>query len=60
MGVKSVARFGVPDAGDRVAYQRRKVYVRLGADLAEYGGEIWSATLSGWPSVTDSEVNRWR
>jgi hypothetical protein len=20
--------------------------------------EIWSATLSGWPSVTDSEVNR--
>src|SRR5581483_4850383 len=22
--------------------------------------EIWSATLSGWPSVTDSEVNRRR
>src|SRR5256885_17069172 len=22
--------------------------------------EIWSAILSGWPSVTDSEVNRWR
>src|SRR5471032_2964188 len=22
--------------------------------------EIWSATLSGWPSVTDSDVNRWR
>src|SRR6185295_17619060 len=21
--------------------------------------EIWSATLSGWPSVTDSDVNRW-
>src|SRR6059058_4048208 len=21
--------------------------------------EIWSATLSGWPSVTDSEVNRY-
>jgi hypothetical protein len=20
--------------------------------------ESWSATLSGWPSVTDSEVNR--
>src|SRR5207248_9143475 len=22
--------------------------------------EIWSAILSGWPSVTDSEVNTWR
>src|SRR5580700_7588520 len=22
--------------------------------------EIWSAILSGWPSVTDSEVNRYR
>src|SRR6185295_8790959 len=22
--------------------------------------EIWSATLSGWPSVTDSEVKTWR
>src|SRR3954467_15634724 len=22
--------------------------------------EIWSATLSGWPSVTDSEVKMWR
>src|ERR1700722_20991354 len=22
--------------------------------------ETWSAILSGWPSVTDSEVNRWR
>src|SRR5688500_20186725 len=22
--------------------------------------EIWSAILSGWPSVTDSEVNSWR
>ena len=22
--------------------------------------EIWSASLSGWPSVTDSEVNRYR
>src|SRR5262245_56739170 len=22
--------------------------------------EIWSAILSGWPSVTDSDVNRWR
>src|SRR3954451_9101464 len=22
--------------------------------------EIWSAILSGWPSVTDSEVKRWR
>src|SRR5579859_7790014 len=22
--------------------------------------EIWSAILSGWPSVTDSEVNKWR
>src|ERR1017187_1204084 len=22
--------------------------------------EIWSATLSGWPSVTDSDVKRWR
>src|SRR5260370_34115766 len=22
------------------------------------GSEIWSATLSGWPSVTDSDVNR--
>jgi hypothetical protein len=21
--------------------------------------EIWSATLSGWPSETDSEVNRY-
>src|SRR5215213_2189528 len=21
--------------------------------------EIWSQILSGWPSVTDSEVNRW-
>src|SRR5262245_24443728 len=21
--------------------------------------EIWSATLSGWPSVTDSDVNRY-
>ena len=21
--------------------------------------EIWSAILSGWPSETDSEVNRW-
>jgi hypothetical protein len=22
--------------------------------------ETWSAILSGWPSVTDSEVNKWR
>ena len=22
--------------------------------------EIWSAILSGWPSVTDSDVNTWR
>ena len=22
--------------------------------------EIWSAILSGWPSVTDSDVNRYR
>src|SRR5215210_8127626 len=22
--------------------------------------EIWSAILSGWPSVTDSDVKRWR
>ena len=25
---------------------------------SDHPSEIWSATLSGWPSVTDSEVNR--
>ena len=27
-------------------------------DRVEHESEIWSAILSGWPSVTDSDVNR--
>src|SRR4051812_34898364 len=30
--------------------------VRIASRIAS---EIWSATLSGWPMVTDSLVNRW-
>jgi hypothetical protein len=29
-------------------------------DRVEHRVEIWSAILSGCPSVTDSEVKRWR
>src|SRR5450756_2096882 len=31
--------------------------VRMASSIAS---EIWSAILSGWPSVTDSDVNMWR
>src|SRR5260370_29373735 len=30
----------------------------LARSASRMGSEIWSATLSGWPSVTDSDVNR--
>src|ERR1700674_5221591 len=30
----------------------------LASNASTTASEIWSATLSGWPSVTDSEVNR--
>ena len=30
------------------------------SNASSTASEIWSATLSGWPSVTDSEEKRWR
>src|SRR3954452_21361314 len=47
----------------------RPVFTRVSQATRPYGSsrrtasstpsEIWSATLSGWPSVTDSDVNRY-
>ena len=46
------------DAGldQRLAGDARPWVLR--EDGVEEASEIWSQTLSGWPSVTDSEVNR--
>ena len=37
------------------ATRARLSWVRIASSTAS---EIWSATLSGWPSDTDSEVNK--
>src|SRR5450755_3101578 len=40
--------------------QATRLEVSSVRQASRMASEIWSAILSGWPSVTDSEVNRWR
>src|SRR5213594_3803010 len=43
----------------RVSHATRAV-ASLAMMASSTASEIWSAILSGWPSVTDSEVKTWR
>src|SRR5436189_1210666 len=51
-----------PDTTTRPVFTRVSQATRLSGSSASTASrtpsEIWSAILSGWPSVTDSEVNR--
>src|SRR5436190_10296695 len=51
-----------PDMTTRFVLTRHSQATRLSGSSARAASrmpsEIWSATLSGWPSVTDSDVNR--
>ena len=70
VAVDAELRVGVADVEDGLAGDRRDVDVGARGDLAgnehepsamiasRTASEIWSASLSGCPSVTDSEVNR--
>src|SRR5580704_17537722 len=40
--------------------QATRLAVSSVRQASRIASEIWSAILSGWPSVTDSEVNRYR
>src|SRR5438270_11291559 len=38
--------------------QATRLYGSFSRQASRMASEIWSAILSGWPSVTDSEVNK--
>ena len=38
--------------------QATRAFLSFARIASSTASEIWSATLSGWPSDTDSEVNR--
>ncbi len=38
--------------------QATRAFLSCASMASSTASEIWSATLSGWPSDTDSEVNR--
>ncbi len=40
--------------------QATRLEVSSARQASRMASEIWSAILSGWPSVTDSEVNKMR
>ena len=47
------------DAGwQRMVSQATRARLSCARIASSTASEIWSATLSGWPSETDSEVNR--
>jgi len=72
VGVEAVEGVVVADGGDGAADYGLEIDVGLGGDFSgdddeagggegfagDPAGGIWSAILSGWPSVTDSEVNK--
>ena len=43
---------------DAILAQDKRARVACARIASSTASEIWSATLSGWPSETDSEVNR--